>query len=404
MPKESKGDTPRAELAIKQNCWNQAGELIELGEYEELAELLRQAQIRHEQKGNTLLAELLAATCQICLECTRLRAEMAWHRRAHEEATERESELKQQLYTIIDNIGHESVQPPQPKERVRTGAHELPNVPLTVQLQQEKKLGAVSLAFYCLGLFRVYRNDQAITHWSSLKGQSILKYLVSHQTTPISKDILMDVLWPDADPDSARRNLHQAIYSLRQTLRRSLPDYQAIQFENDCYRLNPELSLWFDFEEFKVHAQAGCRYESSGQWVEAATEYCLADELYRGDFLEEDLYEDWASLQREQLRHTYFDLADRLSEYYLRQGNYSATVAICQKILARDSCHEKAHCRLMRCYQTQGQRGLAVRQYQICVQMLKRELDVSPSDEVQALFEKITGGNKSFNLVMRPLS
>jgi DNA-binding SARP family transcriptional activator len=91
----------------------------------------------------------------------------------------------------------------------------------------------------------------------------------------------------------------------------------------------------------------------------------------------------------------YLDIADRLSEYYFQQGEHAAAVTLCQKILAQDNCHEQAHRRLMECYQIQGQRRLAVRQYQLCVQTLKTELDVPPSMETQTLYEKIMGNHRS---------
>ncbi|MBE9508352.1 MAG: tetratricopeptide repeat protein [Chloroflexi bacterium] len=85
----------------------------------------------------------------------------------------------------------------------------------------------------------------------------------------------------------------------------------------------------------------------------------------------------------------YLDIADRLSEYYVGQGEYTAAIALCRKILARDNCREEAHCRLMRCYLAQGQRHLAVRQYQTCVEALKEELDLAPSEETVALYRRI---------------
>jgi DNA-binding SARP family transcriptional activator len=222
-----------------------------------------------------------------------------------------------------------------------------------------------------------------------LKARSILKYLVAHRGTPIVKDILMDLFWPDADPEVTRRNLHQAIYSLRQTLRRGQPDFQHIRFENDCYLLNPEMDIWLDFREFEKHVQASRRLEATGQLAEAIAEYGIAEGLCQGDFLEEDLYQDWPRAQREHIRATYLDIADRLSEYYVGQGEYTAAIALCRKILARDNCREEAHCRLMRCYLAQGQRHLAVRQYQTCVEALKEELDLAPSEETVALYRRI---------------
>ncbi len=201
----------------------------------------------------------------------------------------------------------------------------------------------------------------------------------------------MDVFWPDADVENARRNLHQAIYSLRQALRQVQPDFQVILFESDHYQINLDLSLWLDFEEFERHVKAGRRLESAGKTAEAMAEYIRAEELYRGDFLEEDLYEDWAGLQRERIRAEYLDLADILSAHYVQQSDYAAAISLCRKILEKDKCHEKAHRRLMHCYQAMGQTSMAVRQYQLCVKTLETELDVAPSAETQMLFKNITG-------------
>ena len=86
----------------------------------------------------------------------------------------------------------------------------------------------------------------------------------------------------------------------------------------------------------------------------------------------------------------YLDIVDRLSEYYVQQGEYTAAIALCQKVLAQDNCYEEAHRRLMQCYLAQGQRHLAVRQYQACVEALKEELDLTASEEIVALYRRIT--------------
>ena len=97
----------------------------------------------------------------------------------------------------------------------------------------------------------------------------------------------------------------------------------------------------------------------------------------------------WCRWQREQFRDMYLDISDRLSEYYLQSGEYAAAMALCQKELAEDNCYEQAHFRLMRCYLAQHQRHLAVRQYQICQEALKTELDLEPSEETTALYQEL---------------
>ena len=150
-----------------------------------------------------------------------------------------------------------------------------------------------SLAVYCFGSFCVYQGERLLDNGANRKSQGVFKYLVTHWPAPVSKDILMDVFWPEADPEAARRNLHQAIYSLRQTLKINDCDFQYIQFENDCYHLNPDLNIWLDYEEFEAHIRAGRRLEQQGEIDQAMTEYSIAEGLYQGDFLAEDLYEEW---------------------------------------------------------------------------------------------------------------
>jgi DNA-binding SARP family transcriptional activator len=251
----------------------------------------------------------------------------------------------------------------------------------------EEEGGALSptLAIYCLGLFQVYHDDQLITDWHSLKGLAILKYLIAHHGTTITKDTLMDVFWPNADAEAARRNLHQALYSLRQVLKQGHPDFQHILFENDCYLLNPELRIWIDYQEFEMRVETCRRLERAGAGAAAMTEYSIAESLYQGDFLEEDPYEDWPQQQREHLRNLYLDVADRLTAYLVEHGDYVAVIALCQKILSCDHYHEEAYRRLMQCYIARGQRHLAIRQYQMCVKALG-ELELTPTEETVALY------------------
>ena len=359
--------------------------LIESGQYDQLAELLRLSQAASERVGQSFLAERFSAARNICLACSRSRSEKDLHRQAEEEAGGREWELIQQLRAMLKAIAQTTVS--------ATPALGNPSDPALPERNRPEG-NADSLSILCLGPFRVYRDKHMIGDWHSLKGLLILKYMVRHHKTPVAKDVLMDVFWPEADQEVARRNLHQAIYNLRQILRRGQPDFRPILFENDCYLFNPEIALNLDFEAFERHAQTGRRMEAAGRSPEAFAEYKLAEELYRGDFLEQDPYEDWASLQREQIRNSYLEIADCLSEQQCRQGEYAAAIELCQKILAKDNCHEHAHRRLMRCYQCLGQRGSVIRQYRQCVEVMKRELDMPPSEETRSLLGKFVGASK----------
>jgi DNA-binding SARP family transcriptional activator len=252
------------------------------------------------------------------------------------------------------------------------------------------KAGALpSLAVYCLGQFQIYRDEQLVENCPSRKALSVLKYLIVEHPTPVIKEILMDTFWPDSDIESGRRNLHQAIYSLRQVFRGAQHEFNHIWFKNDCYSLNPNIETWIDFREFEKCVDAGRHFDQIGQFNEAIEQYEIAEGLYQGDFLEEDLYEDWSARQREQLLNLYLSLVDRLSELFLKNRQYASAIHLCHKVLDKDRCYEAAHRILMQCFVSLGQRHLAVRQYRTCAQALREELDIQPSPETTRLYDQI---------------
>lgn len=242
------------------------------------------------------------------------------------------------------------------------------------------------LSIYCFGHFRVYQADQLITDWQGQKGQMILKYLLTHADRPVSKEVLMDAFWPEMSFKAARRNLHQAVYSLRQSLRTEDEQFQHVLFEDDHYRLNSELTVWQDHLAFESHIHQGYRLEKNGRLDQAIAEYSIAEGIYEGDFLAQDLFQPIYEPLRQKYRQLYFDIANRLSKHYLAQQQYTTVVMLCRKMLAQDNCFEPAHRQLMECYLAQHQRHLAIRQYQHCEEALKSELDVAPSAETRRLY------------------
>jgi DNA-binding SARP family transcriptional activator len=207
----------------------------------------------------------------------------------------------------------------------------------------------------------------------------------------------MDLFWRDADPEAARNNLNVAIYGLRQALRVARPDFSHILFEDDHYLLNPTMPIWVDAEEFIRCYEAGRTLEKRAMWAEVVRAYEVAEGLYQGDFLEEDLYEDWPIPRRQALRDNYLVILDRLSRHYLEEERYGTCIHLCRKILAEDDCREDAHRRLMRCYSQQGQRNLALRQYHVCEEILARVLDVPPMQETAALYHSIRRGETVYS-------
>jgi DNA-binding SARP family transcriptional activator len=279
--------------------------------------------------------------------------------------------------------------PEQPTEPYRLDQPAAIDQPLASDQPGSAELAAPpSIMGYLMGTFSFVVNAATVMSWPTGKGRAVFKYMLAHHNQPIPRDMLMDTFWPQAEPESARNSLNVALHGLRQALK-TVTDMPVILFEEGAYCISSEFHVWVDVDEFDRHVQAGRRLDANGQVTKAAAEYEAAIELYRGDFLSGDLYEEWPTLTRERLRVAYLEVLDHLSQIYFDQSQYADCITLCQRTLVQDACREDVHCLLMRCYSRQGLRHLALRQYQTCVEALRAELDVDPVPTTTQVYEKI---------------
>src|SRR5262249_47955376 len=175
--------------------------------------------------------------------------------------------------------------------------------------------------------------------------------------------------------------------SLRQTLvglRRVLPAFKPsiLVADHDTLALNPS-AVEVDVQAFERLSVRG----SVKSLEQALT-------LYRGDLLEglrvkEGPFEDWLTAERARLRQLALDALTKVLAYQTRAGDAARAVHTAARLLALDPVQEPVHRALMRLYARQGRRAEALRQYQVCVNVLQRELRVEPEAETQHLYREI---------------
>lgn len=285
----------------------------------------------------------------------------------------------------------------EPETGIQNGDKPTKGTPDIVRSVEEAPHSGLSFRAYCLGKFEIYLGQKRVEQWHSLKAKALLKFLIAHRGEHIPKDVLMEALWPGYPPESANNNLKAAVYALRQTIGSASAE-TGHNAKNLCsllscserrYALNPEIELWVDAEEFHQHWLNAQALEKKGKNAQAVSEYHMAESLYRGDYLEDDLYEDWTLLQREALKDIYLSVVAKLAAEAFQAEDFQECIAYCQKILAKDSCREDTYRQLMRCYSRLGQCHRALRWYELCAQTLKRELDFTPDTQTLELYQKL---------------
>jgi DNA-binding SARP family transcriptional activator len=93
--------------------------------------------------------------------------------------------------------------------------------------------------------------------------------------------------------------------------------------------------------------------------------YRAAIELYSGELLPEDRYEEWAEGRRRELGQTFLSLLVELVGLYEERGAENEEMALSvqalQRLLAEEPSNEEAHVGLMRLYALLGRQGEALR-------------------------------------------
>jgi DNA-binding SARP family transcriptional activator len=216
-----------------------------------------------------------------------------------------------------------------------------------------------------LGRFGVVRDGRPLgrDEWKSKKARDLLKLLVARRGRPTPRDVLMEALWPQHDPKRLANRLSVALSTLRSVLdpdRRHPSDHFLVSSAGAIGLRSANVEV--DVETFIERSEQALdsyrnRPDESLPLLEAA------EAAYVGDFLEEDLYEDWATPLREEARAQYLAVVVALAETAEAAGQADATIRYRLRALERDSYDEGAHLGLVAAFLAAGRHGEARRAY-----------------------------------------
>ena len=231
-----------------------------------------------------------------------------------------------------------------------------------------------TLRIQLLGEFYLVYGELPVTQIDSPRLQSLLAYLVLHRTTPQSRQHLAFLFWPDSTEAQARNNLRQSLHLLKH----ALPDADHfLQSDVQSVQWLPAAPFTLDVAEF----------EEVLRLTESVTALQRAVGLYHGELLP-GCYDEWILPERERLQQQFIETLERLIRLLENQHDYRSAIQSAERLLRSDPLREEAYQQLIHLHALSGNRTGALRVYQTCVTVLKRELDVEPSPETQAAYEK----------------
>ena len=216
---------------------------------------------------------------------------------------------------------------------------------------------------------------------SGRKARSLLKLLALQRHGRIVRDQAMETLWPDLDEDAAASQLYKALHHIRKAFEsedEDAADWLAIT--DGTISLVPPGGTATDVRRFEESARSGLQRN-------CIPDLEMAVSAYAGDLLPTDLYAEWISLPREHYRQLYLDVLTTLAQQYEKRGALSEAAQMLRLALEKDPALESAHRALMRIFTLRGQPTRAFRQYDLCREVLHRELAIGPSAMTKEVLE-----------------
>jgi DNA-binding SARP family transcriptional activator len=218
--------------------------------------------------------------------------------------------------------------------------------------------------------------------------RSLLALLAANLEIGVSRDTVMDSLWPEADPAAAVNNLNQTVYKLRRFLDANYQEGRSPSYvlaDADTVRLDPDL-VRTDVSELRRFSKRLSSEQSLAGAAEAAKAILR---LAKGEFLPELRYDDWVTSMQlavtEEIRRTLLPIAEgKFASADPLLGAHAAAV-----LVSMDPFDEVANIALATQLSVTGRRVAARAAIERYVTMLRREFGDEPGPEAVVLAHRL---------------
>jgi DNA-binding SARP family transcriptional activator len=262
-----------------------------------------------------------------------------------------------------------------------------------------EKPESLEVRIYTFGGFRVERKVGTVwrvcqsSTWERRRARSLLGCLLSSRDYRLGREEMMEALWPGLDHDTAANRLHGAVRELRLILEPELArpaESHLLRLEHDTYELVGRDLVWVDADAFEDLLK-GAREASTPQHTEHILEEAAS--LYRGVYLQEELYAQWAAPRRDALRRGWTDLLFTLAHLRTERGDLVGAIEALDRLRADDPTDETSVQQLMLLLMRLNRRGEALQVYRQHVLMLRRDEESKPLPETHALYRELLQGH-----------
>ncbi|WP_081394041.1 response regulator [Paenibacillus odorifer] len=236
----------------------------------------------------------------------------------------------------------------------------------------------------CLQSLRFERGGQSLNNlrWRTSKAQELFAFLLHNRNRFVSKDMLIELLWPDFNLKKASTHLYTTIYQVRQCLKQNEVDLHISNLSGgEGYTLETG-SMLIDVDKWE---QGILALETISE-VNCA-EHQVLFELYSGDYYDDYDYL-WAESERQRLRTIWLHHAMGIAQFYIESNRIAEAVTVYQRVVQLQPYFEQGHLGLMKVYDSIGERSAVEEQYKLLKDLFQQELNINLPASVEQWYEQ----------------
>jgi DNA-binding SARP family transcriptional activator len=169
------------------------------------------------------------------------------------------------------------------------------------------------------GLSIYYQGSPISIIWESQKARLLFSYLLITNDQWVHRDKFIEMLWPGCVGNAGSNNFKTTLSRLRKSF--SGPRIiNPVMTQGEAVRINIH-DIDVDASQFRLQAVSGIKLLSRGE-SKAARE-CLeaALDIYTGEFLPEEPFNDFIKNARNELSELHFSVVRYLERIYQQEGN-----------------------------------------------------------------------------------
>jgi LuxR family maltose regulon positive regulatory protein len=230
----------------------------------------------------------------------------------------------------------------------------------------------------------------------------LLAVLAARAHTTLTRDMAIEILWPEADADAAVNNLNQTVFQLRRYIDPGYRGGESPEYvisSSDQVALNPSL-VHTDLEQIRR-----LQLKTSGaDWAERQAAASRAVSLVRGEFLADLRYEEWTAIQQmtvhNEVRARLLPIARNPATAY----DLDISVLAAQALITLDPYDEQAVLALADCLSNSGRRVAARDLVVGFADRVRSELEEEPSPDLTRAAESFGAASLIKSSLTRPAS